>query len=66
MARATVLRSDKSGDLIPERTGARVRIMFYDDSRPDRRADLTDAEVEKFLGFAQEVKTRPVRRVRLA
>lgn len=62
MARVTGLKSDNSGDPIPEGTGARVRIMFYDGTRPDRRADLTDAEVEKFLGFAQEVKTRPERR----
>ena len=62
MALATVRKSDKSGDLIPEGTGARVRVMFYDDARPDRRADLTDAEVEKLLPWAQEVKTRPERR----
>jgi hypothetical protein len=66
MARDTILRSDKSGDVIPDGTGARVRIMFYDDSRADRRADLTDAEVEKLLAFAQEVKTRPERKARAA
>ena len=64
MALATVRKSDKSGDVIPEGTGARVRIMFYDDSRADRRADLTDAEIEKILGFAEEVKIRPERRGR--
>ena len=61
MALTTVRKSDKSGDEIPEGTGARVRVMFYDD-RPDRRADLTDEEVEKYLAFTQEVKTRPERR----
>ncbi len=64
MALATVRKSDKSGDVIPDGTGARVRIMFYDESRADRRADLTDAEVEKFLPFAEEVKTRPERKAR--
>ncbi len=64
MALATVRKSDKSGDVIPDGTGARVRIMFYDERRPDRRADLTDAEVDKILSFAEEVKTRPERRVR--
>ena len=64
MALATIRKSDKSGAEIPEGTGARVRIMFYDGSRADRRADLTDEEVEKILGFAQEVVTRPERRSR--
>jgi hypothetical protein len=54
--------SDMSGDVIPPRTGARVRIEFYDGERVARRADLTDAEVEKLLPFAQEVETRPERR----
>lgn len=64
MALVALRKSDKSGELIPEGTGARVRIMFYDESRPDRRADLTDAEVEAVLGFAEEVVTRPERRTR--
>jgi hypothetical protein len=64
MALATVRKSDKSGELIPEGTGARVRVMFYDESRPDRRADLTDAEVEEILAFTTEVVTRPERRVK--
>jgi hypothetical protein len=62
MALETVRKSDKSGKEIPAGTGARVRIMFYDESRPDRRADLTDEEVEEILTFAQEVQTRPERR----
>lgn len=64
MALTTVRKSDASGAEIPDGTGARVRIIFYDESRPDRRADLTDAEVEKILNFAEEVKTRPERRAR--
>lgn len=53
--------SDKSGDPIPDGKGARVRVMYFD-ARPDRRADLTDEEVEKLLPFAVEVQTRPDRR----
>lgn len=64
MALVTARKSDVSGELIPEGTGARMRVIFYDESRPDRRADLTDAEVEEVLHFAQEVKQRPERRAR--
>lgn len=51
MARSisVTLISDKSGDLIPAGTGARVRIMFYDENKIDMRADLTDAEVEDLI-----------------
>lgn len=62
MALEQVRKSDLSGDEIPAGTGARVRVMFYDGERVDRRADLTDAEVDKVLKFAKEVQTRPNRR----
>lgn len=65
MALVQVRKSDKSGDEIPEGTGARVRIMFYDESAVDRRADLTDEEVNELLSFAPEIETRPKRRVRV-
>lgn len=58
MSLTTVRVSDKSGEPIPPGTGARVRVMFYDD-RPDRRADLTDEEVERLLDFTHEVEIRP-------
>jgi hypothetical protein len=61
MAVVQIRRSDKSGEEIPEGTGARVRVMFADD-RDDLRADLTDEEVRELLPFAQEVRTRPTRR----
>lgn len=64
MALVTARKSDASGELIPEGTGARIRIIFYDDSKADRRADLTDAEVDEILHFAEEVKQRPERRGR--
>lgn len=62
MAVEQVRRSDVSGKEIPAGTGARVRVMFFNSDRPDRRADLTDEEVEKLLSFTQEVQTRPSRR----
>lgn len=62
MAVEQVRRSDVSGVEIPAGTGARVRVMFYDSDQPDRRADLTDDEVKKLLGFTKEVQTRPSRR----
>ena len=61
MALEKVRKSDYSGKQIPDGAGARVRVMYYDD-RPDRRADLTDKEVEELLGFTVEVEIRPQRR----
>ena len=53
----TIRISSKSGEVIPDGTGARVRVMFYDDSRPDQRADLSDEEVaEILLPFTEEVE----------
>lgn len=61
-----LLVSSVSGDPIPDGTGARVRIMFNDPERVDMRADLTDAEVEKFAKsmHAEDVEPRPERRNR--
>lgn len=59
MALVQARRSDKSGEMIESNTGARIRIEFYDGKRQARRADLTDAEVEELLGFAEEVESRP-------
>lgn len=61
MALETVRVSDKSRQPIPSGTGARIRVMFYDDSKPDRRADLTDEEVEALLPFTTEVEQRTPR-----
>jgi hypothetical protein len=60
MAVESVRRSDKSSSVIPEGTGARVRVMFLSDGRPDMRADLTDAEVKKLIAEygLKEVATR--------
>lgn len=64
MARGTVLWSDKSGAQISPNTGARVRVMFYEDGRLDMRADLTDDEVAKLVKDYKfkEVEARPTRR----
>ena len=64
MAVETVRRSDVSGDVIPDGTGARVRVIFADDQRVDLRADITDEEVEKLLAWAKPVQQRPDRRKR--
>lgn len=62
MPRVTILQSDLSGDEIPEGSGARIRVMWYDPNKNDMRADLTDAEVKKLLPFACEVEPRLSRR----
>lgn len=49
MAVETVRISDKSREMIEAGTGARVRILFGDRSRPDMRADLTDAEAAELI-----------------
>lgn len=41
--------SDKSGEVIPRGSGARVRILFNDEAKIDMRADLTDAEAEQLI-----------------
>lgn len=60
----TVRISSLSGDIIPDGTGARLRVIWQDDSRTDLRADLTDAEVAKLqkeYGL-EEVEERPTHR----
>lgn len=62
----TIRISSLSGDVIPDGTGARIRVMYADRERVDLRADLTDAEAadlaQKFS--AEPVETRPDRRAR--
>lgn len=62
MAVHKVKYSDKSGDPIPDGTGARIRVQWFDRGKVDLRCDLTDQEVELLLGFAQRVEIRPERR----
>jgi hypothetical protein len=51
------LSSDKSGEEIPRGTGARVRILFYDENKVDMRADLTDVEADRLI---KDYKLKPV------
>lgn len=62
----TVRVSSLSGEVIPNGTGARVRVIFNDPERVDMRADLTDAEVEELATTfkAERVEPRPERRGR--
>lgn len=57
--------SSASGDEIPEGSGARIRVMWNDQSRADMRADLTDEEVAKLLPWVEPVVERPERRARV-
>jgi hypothetical protein len=58
MALRRTILSDASGEPIPEGTGARVRVTFWDD-RPDMRADLGDEEIAALMPWARPVDTRP-------
>jgi len=62
----TVRVSSLSGEVIPDGTGARVRIMWNDPQRVDMRADLSDAEALQLAKKykAEEVEPRPERRAR--
>jgi len=50
MAKKVVRISDLSGDMIPDGSGASVRITFHDARRGVRELDVTDAEAEKLGG----------------
>lgn len=60
----TVRVSSLSGDVIPDGTGARIRVMWNDSDRVDLRADLTDDEALKLAKqfHAEEVEPRPQRK----
>jgi hypothetical protein len=55
MAKKQVLISDKSGKIIPDGKGAKIRISFVDQRKGVRELDLTDEE-------AAELGGRPVAR----
>lgn len=61
MAQEKIIRSDLSGDVIPEGKAVRVRLMFAGKGQPDRRCDLSVEEVERLLPFAYAVEPRPRR-----
>jgi hypothetical protein len=60
----TIRISSLSGDVIPDGTGARVRIMWNDPKRLDMRMDLSDEETTALAKKyrADEVDPRPDRR----
>lgn len=64
MAVKTVRISSLSNVVIPDGTGARIRVMWADPERTDLRADLTDKEALELVKRyqAEEVETRPERR----
>jgi hypothetical protein len=64
MAVKTVRISSLSNVVIPDGTGARIRVMWSDPARTDLRADLTDEEALKLVKQykAEEVEIRPERR----
>lgn len=56
MARRDIYVSDRSGEEIPEGTGAVVTVKFNDPKKSNRVLDVTDAEAEELGG--REVKRR--------
>ncbi len=56
MAKKIVRVSDLSGAVIPDGSGASIRITFADARRGVRELDVTDAEAEKLGG--RQVKRR--------
>jgi hypothetical protein len=59
MARKEVFVSDKSGEEIPEGTGAQVTVKFKDARKGVRVLDVTDAEAEQLGGRPVKRRGRP-------
>lgn len=59
MARKEVFVSDRSGEEIPEGTGAEVTIKFADSRKGVRKLDITDAEAEQLGGRPIKRRGRP-------
>lgn len=59
MARKEVFVSDKSGEEIPEGTGASVTVKFHDARKGVRVLDITDAEAEQLGGRPVKRRGRP-------
>jgi hypothetical protein len=59
MARKEVFVSDKSGEEIPDGTGAEVTIKFTDARKGVRKLDVTDAEAESLGGRPVKRRGRP-------
>jgi len=59
MAKKEVFVSDRSGQEIPEGTGASVTIKFYDARKGIRILDVTDSEAEELGGRQIKRRGRP-------
>ncbi len=59
MARKQVFVSDRSGQEIPEGTGATVTVKFHDARMGVRVLDVTDAEAEELGGKPVKRRGRP-------
>jgi hypothetical protein len=54
----TVIRSDLSGELVPEGQAAVVTISFVDGRRNNVELDVAEHEVADWLGRGREIKRR--------
>lgn len=59
MARKEVFVSDRSGQEIPEGTGALVTVKFYDVKKGVRVLDVTDSEADELGGRPVKRRGRP-------
>ena len=59
MARREVFVSDKSGEEIPEGTGAVVTVKFNDARKGSKVLDVTDAEADELGGRPVKRRGRP-------
>jgi len=59
MAKKEVFVSDRSGQEIPEGTGASVTIKFHDAKKGVRILDITDSEAEELGGRPIKRRGRP-------
>lgn len=59
MARKEVFVSDRSGEEIPEGTGAQITIKFKDSRKGVRILDVTDTEAEQLGGRPVKRRGRP-------
>lgn len=59
--------SSLSEEVIPDGSGARIRVIWADQERTDMRADLTDAETDDLIKRfkLEQVEERPAARKRM-
>lgn len=59
MARKSIFVSDKSGEEIPEGSGAQVTVKYNDARKGVKVLDVTDAEADALGGRPQKRRGRP-------